>query len=134
MNKLLGTLLLLVILFDIGSRVVYAQSNGANFIGSLSGTTVTNCGTPTTPSLCSVGTGVFIWQNSTTGWFLLTPPGAAGVQTVNGAKPGTSGNVTVACSSGGFAAEAAAPSVSGGTISISVPAETIAVNCTGSGS
>lgn len=130
MTKLLGTALLLLALFDIGSRVVYAQSNGANFIGSLSGTTVTNCGTPTTPSFCAVGTGVFIWQKATTGWFLVAPPGASGVQTVNGVKPGTTGNVTVACSSGGFAA----PSVSGGAVSISVPDETIAVNCTGNGS
>lgn len=74
MTKLLSTALLLLVLFDIGSRVVYAQSNGANFIGSLSGTTVTNCGTPTTPSFCAVGTGVFIWQNATTGWFLVAPP------------------------------------------------------------
>ena len=79
---------------------------------------------------------------TSTGPYYITSAGVAtnllqaagALKTVNGVAPGATGNVTVGCTSGGFAAEAAAPSVSGGTISISVPAETIAVTCTGTGS
>ena len=51
---------------------VHAQSGNVIFFGAISGTTkAVNCpATPTTPSLCVVGDGVWIWQNSTSGWTL----------------------------------------------------------------
>jgi hypothetical protein len=63
---------------------VHAQTGSVNFLGAVSGTTVTNCGTPTLPSLCVVATGVYVWQNSTTGWVLIpTSASSAGVSSVS---------------------------------------------------
>ena len=61
-----------------------AQSGQVVYFGSVAGTTLTNCGTPTQPTLCIVATGVYAWQNSTQGWFLLGPTGSAGVTSWNG--------------------------------------------------
>ena len=65
---------------------VHAQSGQVQFLGAASGTTLAaNCPTtPTTPSICVVGGGVYIWQSSTTGWFLPGPPTASGVTSFNG--------------------------------------------------
>lgn len=60
--------LCLFIAFQAGH--VYAQSGAVIYLQSTAGTTLAaNCGTPATPSICVVGSGVAIWQNSTDGWF-----------------------------------------------------------------
>jgi len=64
----------------IGSSLsrVHAQSGQVVFLGAAAGTTLAaNCpATPTTPSICVVGSAVYIWQSSTTGWFAPQPPAA----------------------------------------------------------
>lgn len=89
-------IVVIVVLALIAIRSARGQSGNANFIGSIPGTTVANCGTPTSPSVCSVATGVYIWQSPATGWFQPMPAtpsvgGIAGI-TVNGtAVPVTNG-------------------------------------------
>lgn len=100
MKILLGVVCGLIIASALVGTV-HAQSGPVNFLGAIAGTTkAVNCGTPTTPSMCIVGDGVWIWQNAAQGWFLAAPapvvgPVSTGVQKVNGIAPDSTGNVTV---------------------------------------
>lgn len=81
------------------AKPVVPQAVPVTLITAPAGSTLANCGTPTIPSLCIVATGVYAWQNSTQGWFLLSPPVAGPanpVLTINGVKPGTTGNIVLA--------------------------------------
>ena len=66
-------ILLLVAAFFLGS-MLRSQTPPVALISGASTSTQTNCGTPATPSICVVGTGVFVWQNATQGWFLVSAP------------------------------------------------------------
>lgn len=68
-------IVIVVAAFFLGS-MLRSQTPPVNLISGNPTSTQTNCGTPATPSICIVGTGVFVWQNSTQGWFLVTPPPA----------------------------------------------------------
>jgi hypothetical protein len=83
----------LVIALALAALVLYghdrvrAQTGQIVFLGATAGTTLAaNCpATPTTPSICVVGAGVYVWQTAAQGWFLLAPPTAtAGVTSWNG--------------------------------------------------
>lgn len=76
---------LAVILAPSNARAMQGPTGLANFLGSVPNTTLTNCGTPTTPSLCSVATGVYVWQNATSGWVLVGSAGATGPAGATGA-------------------------------------------------
>ena len=74
---------LIVTAFLCGGLIaLHAQSLPVILLTAPTGSTLTNCGTPTVPSFCAVTTGVYIWQNATTGWFLISPGVAAGVTQV----------------------------------------------------
>lgn len=62
--------------FLVGVWLANAQTMPVVLLVAPAGTTIANCGTPTTPSLCAVGTGIYVWQNATQGWFLIAPPAA----------------------------------------------------------
>jgi hypothetical protein len=80
--------ILLIVAFMAGA--IYAQSGAVNFMGSMPGTTkAANCGTPTSPSICAVGDGIWIWQNATIGWCqpgisCPAPAASSGVTSWNG--------------------------------------------------
>src|ERR1700677_1539554 len=96
-KNIIVTLLLVALAFELGQRV-YAQSGQVIFLGAISGTTAAaNCGTPTTPSLCVVGDGVWIWQSGASSWVKITTGAAAGVLKVQGTLPGATGNVQLTC-------------------------------------
>jgi hypothetical protein len=60
-----------------------AQTMPVTLIAAPAGSTLTNCGTPTVPSVCVVATGVYIWQNATQGWFLAAASvPATGIQSI----------------------------------------------------
>ena len=82
----LFTGIVVVVAFLAGVGVAKAQNGQIVFLGATSGTTLAaNCpATPATPSQCVVGDGVWIWQNSTQGWFKAGPPTASGVVSFNG--------------------------------------------------
>lgn len=133
--------ILLVVLFFIGT--VKAQTGQVVFLGATSGTTLAaNCpATPTTPSVCVVGDGMWVWQSSTTGWFKPVPAAApvAGVQKVNGVAPGTTGNVTVSCADSAPVATVTGTAVSSTTTlnQLSTPSVTVTApvtTCTATGS
>lgn len=95
-NILLAVIACLCLFIAFQAGHVYAQSGAVIYLQSTAGTTLTNCGTPATPSICVVGSGVAIWQNSTDGWFVPQKSTAvASVQKVNGISPDATGNVTV---------------------------------------
>jgi hypothetical protein len=104
MKKITVVVFVLVALLIGGFIRSMAQSMPVVLISAPSGSTLTNCGSPTVPSFCVVGTGVYAWQNAVQGWFLVAAASATGVQKVNGVAPGSTGNVTVSCAS-------AAPSI-----------------------
>jgi hypothetical protein len=93
----------ILLFFFLWGAVIYAQSSPVSIITAPVGSTLTNCGTPTLPSICVVagtGTGgVYIWQTATLGWQLWTsgsvgpagPAGATGPQGPTG--PAGSGGV-----------------------------------------
>lgn len=89
-------ILLLAGAFLLGS-MLWSQTPPVALISGATTSTLTNCGTPTTPSICIVGTGVYVWQNATQGWFLIAPPAAGGIAsiTVNGGTPLTGPNVAL---------------------------------------
>ena len=92
-------LCVLVVCLAITEVRTEAQGPPVMLMTAPASSTLTNCGTPTVPALCIVTTGVYVWQSTTTGWFLIPSSVAAtGVQKVNGAAPGATGNVTVGCS------------------------------------
>jgi hypothetical protein len=67
------------------SHLVQAQSGSVIFLGATPGTTLAaNCpAAPPTPSVCTVGDGVWIWESSTTGWYKPAVPGVTtGIQSV----------------------------------------------------
>ena len=129
-----------------------AQTGSVQFLGAASGTTLSaNCpATPSTPSICVVGGGVYIYQSTTTGWFLPQPAStSAGVLKVNGVSPGSTGNVTVGCTTPQTTVTASTPVATAPPLSISssdlavgpptVSAPTVVVpsmtgTCTGTGS
>lgn len=79
---IIGVVILFVGLALSLQHPAQAQSGNVIYLGAVIGTTkAANCGTPTTPSLCIVGDGVWVWQSN--GWFLIQPP-AVGVTSVNG--------------------------------------------------
>lgn len=99
-NKIIVTLLALILLMQIGSKV-YAQSGQVIIFSAVPGTTAAaNCGVPTTPSECVVGDGVWIWQAGATAWAkpLTTAPASGGMTslTINGVtKTGTAPSFTI---------------------------------------
>jgi len=92
---------------------VRAQSGNVVFIGATSGTTLSaNCpATPTTPSLCVVGGGVYVWQSSTTGWFLPQPASAVS---------GTLTGITI-CNAAG--ASCVPATVTNGVVALDIPSK-----------
>lgn len=130
--------LFLGILLTIGITRVHAQSGNVLFLGAVSGTTVSNCGTPTLPAECIVATGVYVCPNATgcsasTQWVLL--PGSStttGVQKVNSTSPGATGNVTVGCTVAIPASTATF--TAGSSTSATIPSQNITATCTGTGS
>jgi hypothetical protein len=139
MRKILDTLVILMALYILGTHVVQAQSGNVVWLTASPGTTLAaNCATtPTLPSVCLVANGLYAWQNSTTGWFLVSPAGAVTgvVKEVQGIAPGTTGNVSLKCTVAipvtpiGFVA-----GTSGASISASAPTQTVTATCTGAGS
>lgn len=144
MKKALSVLCLVVLGIIGGVSLTKAQTSPVALISAPSGSTLTNCGTPTVPSVCVVGTGVYVWQNSTTGWFLPAPiSSTSAVQKVNGIAPGSTGNVTVSCpsTSAAPAVTVTGATVSGGTTitqlgnpSVVVAAPAVTTACTAVGS
>jgi len=99
MKRTTTVILILAALLLGGFIRSVAQTPPVTLLSAPTGSTLTNCGTPTIPSLCVVATGVYVWQNATQGWFLAAASTlATGVQKVNGVAPGSTGNVTVSCS------------------------------------
>jgi hypothetical protein len=143
MKKFIGCVTLVVMLvLSLLVLPVPAQAPPVDLISAPAGSTLTNCGTPTSPSLCLVSSGVYAWQNATQGWFLLAPAVAsAGVQKVNGVAPGSTGNVTLSCpGTTPVTAVSVTPviSASGATATVtasgSVPSMVVTNTCTATGS
>lgn len=79
-----------IIVIAVAAMAARGQNN-ANIIGSVAGSTLANCGTPTTPAICVVAAGVYVWQSAAAGWTLIgtsapAPPPPSGVTsiTING--------------------------------------------------
>jgi hypothetical protein len=68
--------LALIIAFCVGT--ISAQNGKVTQFWAVPGSTVADCGTPTTPSTCLVGSNFIIWQNATDGWFAPQKAGAVG--------------------------------------------------------
>jgi hypothetical protein len=116
--------------FLLWSVIIYAQSSPVSILTAPTGSTLANCGTPTVPAICVVIPGVYVWQNAAIGWVLIGATNA--VQKVQGVAPGATGNVSVSCTAALQSSTAAF--TSGTTTSATVPAATLPVTCTGSGS
>jgi len=59
-----------------------AQTPPVSLISAPTGSSLTNCGTPSTPSLCIVSTGVYVWTNATAGWVQIGITTVAGVTSI----------------------------------------------------
>jgi hypothetical protein len=122
---------LISVLFIGGIEHVKAQTGQVVYISATAGTTLAgNCPTtPTVPVMCFTGAGIYAWQSSTTGWFLLAPAAASsGVTSVNG----QTGAVTISATASAPVITVTPGTVSGtttltqlGTPSVSAAAPTI---------
>jgi hypothetical protein len=144
-KKVIAVLLTLSVVLIVGHFKAQAQSGAVAFLGAAPGTTLaSNCpASPTTPSICVVAGGVYLWQSSSTGWFLPQPASIAvvGVQKINGVAPGSTGNVTLACPGTTAATPVTvspAVSATGATATVtatgSLPALPVTTTCTATGS
>ena len=79
MKKLLT---IAVVFFLVGVWISHAQSGPIQYFAPGAGTTVTNCGTPTSGfPLCGVATGWYIWNG--TAWMQLGMASTGGVTSIS---------------------------------------------------
>lgn len=98
MKKNFARLLIFLVICMVGAiwaeHNAKAQSGSVVYIAPAAGTTLTNCGTPTTGfPMCGVATGWYVWNG--TAWIQIGVVTAAGVTSVNG----KTGAVTISATS-----------------------------------
>jgi hypothetical protein len=142
-NRIWITIWLLTVLCIVGLGKVRAQSASGEFAVS-PGFTLANCEAGAITSFtmyCPTGTGQLYYclSSCTTaaGWVQVGGGAATGVQKVNGALPGATGNVTVGCTISPFGG-ATSDVIFAGSNSLSattqVPSIQLTATCTGTGS
>ena len=93
-----------------------AQSSPVSIIEAPSGSTITNCGTPSLPAICVVVTGAFVCPNATgcstaSAWVALGGSAAAPALTLNGTTKTLPATFTITAAAPTITATGTAPSI-----------------------